>query len=100
MAARGNPHPNGSKPDKIWREAIMRAVRRLETEKPRKKAKPEQKLELLADALVAKGIDQDVSALREIGDRLDGKAVQPMEHGVGDGLEELLGYLSGKTDSA
>lgn len=71
-------NPKGAKSDKIWREAIMRAVRRLETDEPPKDSRPEQRLERLADALVAKGLEGDVPALREVGDRLDGKATQPI----------------------
>lgn len=33
----------------------------------------------LADAIVSAGLAKDVSALREIGDRLDGKAIQQIE---------------------
>ena len=58
------------KSDKIWRDAILRAVARRESKKD------PQAVEKLAEALVAKGIDGDVSALREIGDRLDGKPAQ------------------------
>lgn len=53
----------------------MRAVRRDESGKA---DNPAQRLELLADALVEKGLDGDVAAIREIGDRLDGKATQPI----------------------
>lgn len=35
-----------------------------------------QVVDELADALIEAARDKDVSALREIGDRLDGKAVQ------------------------
>lgn len=69
-------NPKGGKSDKIWRDAIMRAVRRLESDAPRKRAKAAQKLELLADALVSKGLEKDVGALKELGDRLDGKPAQ------------------------
>lgn len=69
-------HPRGAKSDKIWRDAIMRAVRRLEDDPCPRKPKNRQRLECLADALVAKGLTGDVPAAREIGDRLDGKAVQ------------------------
>lgn len=48
----------------------MRAVKRVES------GEDVQALEKLADALIAKGKEGDVAALKEIGDRLDGKAVQ------------------------
>lgn len=72
-------HPRGAKAEKPWREAIQRAVkRRLEGE-----GKP-QALDQLADKVVALGLDGDVQALKEIGDRLDGKAAQRVEHAGDD----------------
>lgn len=88
MAAAINP--KGPKSDKIWRDAIMRAVRRLETDAPPKKLKPEQKLERLADALVTEGIKGEVPALKEIGDRLDGRPVQQVVGAEGGPLEVSL----------
>lgn len=76
MAAPNNP--KGAKSDKIWREAIMRAVRRLGGDQPPSNPSEAQRLDLLADALVAKGLDGDVPAIREVGDRLDGKPTQPI----------------------
>ena len=38
-----------------------------------------KELYALADALVKKALGGDVAAMKEIGDRLDGKAVQGME---------------------
>jgi hypothetical protein len=67
------PHnPLGAKSDKIWRDAIMRAVRR------RDSGEDPQALEKLADKLVAKGLEGDIPALKEIGDRLDGKPTQEL----------------------
>jgi len=74
MAAPKNP--KGAKSDKLWRDAIMRAVRREIA-----KGEKTKRLETLADALVAKGIKGDVPALKEIGDRLDGRPTQGIEHG-------------------
>jgi hypothetical protein len=60
----------GPKSDKIWADAVRRAVmRRLENEE----GKP-QKIEL--------GMAGDVSALKEIGDRLDGKPKQESDSNV------------------
>lgn len=56
----------------------MRAVRRHVTDEQPKGASQEQRLERLADALVAKGLEGDVPAIREIGDRLDGKPTQSL----------------------
>lgn len=71
-------NPKGAKSDKIWRDAIMRAVRRLGSDEPPEKPTEAQRLDLLADALVCKGILGDVPAIKEVGDRLDGKATQPI----------------------
>jgi hypothetical protein len=62
----------GPKSDKIWADAVRRAVmRRLENEE----GKP-QKIERLADNLVELGLAGDMTAVKEIGDRLDGKPAQ------------------------
>lgn len=69
MAAPNNP--KGAKSDKLWRDAIQRAVkRRLDgTDGP-------QALDRLADKIVEKGLDGDIPAIKEIGDRLDGRPAQ------------------------
>lgn len=85
MAAPKNPL--GAKSDKIWRDAVMRAVRRNDPED----GKP--KLEKLADSLVKKALDGDCVALREIGDRLDGKATQAVEHSGSITLGSLIEAL-------
>lgn len=72
-AARGRP--KGPSTQKPWREAIERAVKRAaEDGKTRR-------LDALADRLVDAGLSGDVPAMREIGDRLDGKPAQAI---VGD----------------
>lgn len=75
----GNPNPQGPKSDKIWRSAIMRAVQRLGADPQPLNPVEAQRLDLLADAIVAKGIAGDVPAAREIGDRLDGRPHQTAE---------------------
>lgn len=87
MAKRGNPNPKGSKPEKIWREAIMRAVNRAAAGKKTKH------LETLADKVVAMGIAGDMSAIGEIGNRLDGKPTQGIDLSPTEGLEALLDRL-------
>jgi hypothetical protein len=66
-------NPGGRSREKIWRNAITRAVTRVVDGK-----EGMQVVDELADALVQAARDKDVSALREIGDRLDGKAVQAL----------------------
>jgi hypothetical protein len=65
--------------DKAWRDAIRVAVLRAH-EDPKKG----KKLQALADALVDAGLTGDVPALREIGDRLDGKPTQTIEANITD----------------
>ena len=54
---------------KPWKDAIKRAVL----------ARDGNALRSLSEALIDKALTGDVSALRELGDRLDGKAVQEIE---------------------
>lgn len=69
--------PRGPWAEKAWRDAIRMAVLR-------KAEDGGKKLDKLADALVASGLSGDVSALREIGDRLDGKVPQALVGGGAD----------------
>lgn len=85
MAVRKNPS-EGKKPDKLWYHAIMRAVNRPHGQTLPKTA---PKLEYLADQLVNKAMDMDVSALKEIGDRLDGKPAQSVGLGQAPDLEPV-----------
>ena len=57
---------NAAKPNRLWGDAIRRAIAQNDSEKLRK----------AADALVKAAENGDVAALRELGDRLDGKAPQ------------------------
>lgn len=71
----------GRKGEKIWADAVRRAVmRRMEEAE----GQP-QKIERLADKVVDMGLDGDVSALKEIGDRLDGKPVAQSQISGPDG---------------
>jgi hypothetical protein len=55
-----------------WRDAVRKVVLR------------DGKLEALAQALVARGLEGDMAALREIGDRLDGKVAPGYEPETGE----------------
>lgn len=69
------PKPRGPKSDKIWADAVRRAVlRRMKNAE----GKP-QKIERLADKLVELGLEGETTALKEIGDRLDGRPKQATE---------------------
>lgn len=67
----------GRKPsaDKLWRDALMLIAKRDPSDKPHDKWKP-RNIDLAAIALWSKATGGDVAALREIGDRLDGKPHQ------------------------
>lgn len=73
MARKQMGRPKGTLNDKPWKDAIRKAVaaRSLDGGK---------KLNKLAESLVAQGLEGNISALTEIGNRLDGKASQPIEH--------------------
>ena len=65
-----------SKADKIWAAAVKRAVhRRMENED----GKP-QKIERLADQLVEFALGGQGWAMQEIGNRLDGRPAQAIQH--------------------
>lgn len=75
----------GPKSDKIWSDAVRRAVlRRLENEE----GKP-QKIERLADNLVEWALDGKMDAVVEIANRLDGRPAQAVT-GAGDNGEHIL----------
>ncbi len=65
---------------KLWAAAIERALERRIPADQRIKA-----IDELADKLLALGYDGDLSALQEIGNRLDGKPAQALE--LSGGLE-------------
>jgi hypothetical protein len=72
------PHrPKGAWSDKAWRDAIRVAVNRVDSKKGKRLAQ-------LADALVSAGLAGDVPAMKEIGDRLDGKVPQALVGGGPD----------------
>ncbi len=72
--------PRGSLGERTWRDAINLAVRELRDETTKDgKVKKVRALRLLARKLVDCGLEGDVAALKEIGDRLDGKAMQGVD---------------------
>ena len=60
--------PKGSKTNRIWADAISKALAQSEEGKP-------QKIRDLADKLITMALDGDMQAMKEIGDRVDGKAL-------------------------
>lgn len=67
--------------DKEWRDAVRRAVHDLRAATPGTKAKKIRAITLLATKLVDRALEGDVAALKEIGDRLDGKPSQGVDFG-------------------
>ncbi len=57
---------------KVWRAAIERALAR----RTARREDGQLEIDVVADALIDAAIGKDVSALKEIGDRLDGKVPQ------------------------
>lgn len=66
---------NSSKANRLWANTIRRAVVQEDGAKLRE----------IADKLVALATEGDMQAIKEIGDRLDGKPAQSMEIGGPDG---------------
>ena len=66
-ANKGNTH--SSKNNRLWAETLRRAVIQSDAER----------LRMIAEALLDKAASGDVSAIKELGDRLDGKAVATTE---------------------
>lgn len=58
---------NAKKENRLWGDAIRRRIAQGKS------------LDSLAQALVDKALDGDIAALKEIGDRLDGKPSQTIE---------------------
>ena len=79
MAARKNPG-GGKGQDKIWSDALRRAVmRESDTDKGKKR------IEVMADKCARMAENGDMAAMKEIGDRLDGKSPQYSEISGRDG---------------
>ena len=77
----------GPKSDKAWRASLMLEVNRLV---PIAGGKPTKALQLIARRTVKMAIEGDMGAIREIGDRLDGKPTQGIDLTPTEGLEALL----------
>ena len=87
MAARLDGR-NGFKQEKIWRDAVLRAVKR------KINGGTSTYLECIAAKVVDMAVDGDMAVVREIGERLDGRAPQTMEIPDGAGGRLVVGWLS------
>jgi hypothetical protein len=68
--------------NRLWDATLRRALL----------ASDGEKLRELAEKLIEKALEGDVSALREIGDRIDGKAAQQLIHS-GDADQPVVGKI-------
>jgi len=66
-------NPGGRKREKLWREALMRALARSDDGRPDGDPKA---LERLAARVVEMAMTGDMIAVKEIADRIDGKVAQ------------------------
>lgn len=76
-------NPDGSPKGKPWAGAIRRAIAESDREA----------LLDIAKALVAKAAEGDLQAIKELGDRLDGKPHQTSDVNVTASIAEVLGSL-------
>ncbi len=98
----GTTSKRGPKSDKIWSDAIRRAVHGYHEEKDETgKVKKTRWLNKLAENLVLAADKGDVSALKEVGDRLDGKPAQSVipQNPDGSALNFNVTLVSGNSDT-
>lgn len=79
-APKGNT--NSSKNNRLWADTIRRAVVQSDAERLRR----------IAEALLNKAEEGDIAAIKEIGDRLDGKPTQVVA-GPGEDGEHIVRNL-------
>lgn len=68
----------GKQPDQVMRDAILAALLAEISVRVGGKTKKLKRLEAIADQLVSLAADGNLTAIREICDRIDGKATQPV----------------------
>ena len=94
------PKQNRHSSDKIITDAIMRAVHRRQG--PGKN--DPKRLDVLADKLVAEGINGNIPAIKEIADRLEGKPKQQIDqnntHDVSDNFKAVLQLMWAKSNES
>lgn len=79
--------PLGSTNDRLWRDAL----RKVAVEYAEGDCGP-RKIEIVARKLVAAAMEGDISAAKEFGDRLDGKAPQAITGDSGGPLELVVSW--------
>lgn len=83
MAGAPEGNQNSSKSNRLWAETIRRAVVQSDAERLRR----------IAEALLTKAEEGDMNAIKELGDRLDGKSVQGIEQKTEHSGEVQFGWL-------
>lgn len=91
-------NPGGRPKVKAWRDALERAV----SSNDKKKKRP--RLDLIAEACIDAALGGDITAMKEIGDRLDGKVPQQQiltgdEDGGAVKLEKIVREIVDSKDS-
>jgi len=69
MAGAPQGNQNSSKTNRLWGETIRKAALQADAKLLRK----------IADKLLEKAAEGDIQAIKELGDRLDGRSVQAVE---------------------
>ena len=75
MAGAPLGNTNSSKSNRLWGDTIRRAIAQSDADVLRK----------IAEALLAKAAEGDMAAIKELGDRIDGKSMQAVELSGRDG---------------
>lgn len=93
MSTSGGQPGNKNAEKKIWTAAISRALEKRGTKKI-------AALDALAERLLSKCDEGDMTALKELGDRLEGKPQQSanIEHSGNIGLAHVLGTIGSPSD--
>ena len=88
-----------AKSDKIWADAVHKAVHEYDQQKDENgKVKKIRWLNVLAARLVQEAAKGDMTAIKEVGDRLDGKPHQTQDTTVdGNITVEIVQFGNGKT---
>lgn len=81
-ASGGQPGNKNAAKNRPWAEAINRALL----------ADDGKKLRALADKLIDRALEGDVSALKEVGDRADGKPAQQLDLANANGQPLVLKF--------
>jgi hypothetical protein len=77
----------GATAEKWWSDAIRLAVNRDQDDEGKKR----KRISIIADKLCKMAIDGDMQAIKEIGDRLEGRPRQAVEHsGAGENGEIIF----------